>query len=75
MSNQFDNDFIDEIKSQVLNFDERMSPKEEFGDLRKKIKETKFQALNKSKLDAIKHKSFDTLSPKEKEFLKGFTKR
>ena len=75
LSNQFDNDFIDEIKSQVLNFDERMSHKEEFGDLRKKIKETKFQALNKSKLDAIKHKSFDTLSLKEKEFLKGFTKR
>jgi len=75
LSNQFDNDFIDEIKSQVLNFDERMSHKGEFGELRKKIKETKFQVLNKSKLNAIKHKSFDTLSPKEKEFLKGFTKR
>ena len=75
LSNRFDNDFIDEIKSQVLNFDEEISPINEFISLRKKIKLTKLQASNKSKLDAIKHKSFDTLTPEEKEFLKEFTKR
>jgi len=41
----------------------------------KKIKQSKLQASNKSKLDAIKHKSFDTLTSEEKEFLKEFTKR
>ena len=75
LNNRFDNDFIDEIKSQVLNFNEEMSHSEEFVGLRKKIKQKKLQDLNKSKLDAIKHKSFDTLSPEEKEFLKGVTRR
>jgi DNA primase len=75
LSNRFDNDFIDEIKSQVLNFDEEISPINEFIGLREKIKQSKLQASNKSKLDAIKHKSFDTLTPEEKEFLKEFTKR
>ena len=75
LSNRFDNDFIDEIKSQVLNFDEEISPIGEFIGLREKIKQKKLQASNKSKLDAIKHKSFDTLTPEEKEFLKEFTKR
>ena len=75
LSNRFDNDFIDEIKSQVLNFDEEISPISEFIGLREKIKQKKLQASNKSKLDAIKHKSFDTLTPEEKEFLKEFTKR
>ena len=75
LSNRFDNDFIDEIKSQVLNFDEEISPKDEFIAIRKKIKQSKLQILNKSKLDAIKHKSFDTLTFEEKEFLKEFTKR
>jgi DNA primase len=75
LSNRFDNDFIDEIKSQVLNFDEEISPINEFIGLREKIKQSKLQASNKSKLDAIKHKSFDTLTPEEKDFLKEFTKR
>ena len=75
LSNRFDNEFIDEIKSQVLNFDEEISPKDEFIAIRKKIKQSKLQILNKSKLDAIKHKSFDTLTSEEKEFLKEFTKR
>ena len=59
----------------MLNFDEEMSHIEEFIGLRKKIKQIKLQNFNKSKLDAIKHKSFDTLSPEEKEFLKEVTKR
>jgi len=75
LSNRFDNEFIDEIKSQALNFDEEISPKDEFVAVRKKIKQSKLQASNKSKLDAIKHKSFDTLTSEEKEFLKEFTKR
>jgi hypothetical protein len=75
LNNRFDNDFIDEIKSQVLNFDEKMSLNDELDGLRKKIKQKKYQTINKSKLDAIKHKSFNTLSPEEKEFLKAITKR
>jgi len=75
LSNRFDNEFIDEIKLQVLNFDEEISPKDEFVAIRKKIKQSKLQASNKSKLDSIKHKSFDTLTSEEKEFLKEFTKR
>ena len=75
LSNRFDNEFIDEIKSQVLNFDEEISPKYEFVAVRKKIKQSKLQASTKSKLDAIQHKSFDTLTSEEKEFLKEFTKR
>ena len=75
MSNRFDNDFIDEIKSQVLNFDEEISRTDEFIGLREKIKQSKLQASNKSKLEAIKHKSFDALTPEEKKFLKEFTKR
>ena len=75
LSNRFDNDFIDEIKSQALNFDEEISPKDEFVGLREKIKQSKLQASNKSKLEAIKHKSFDALTPEEKKFLKEFTKR
>lgn len=75
LSNRFDYEFIDEIKSQALNFDEEISPKDEFVAVRKKIKQSKLQASNKSKLDAIKHKSFDTLTSEEKEFLKEFTKR
>ena len=75
LSNRFDNEFIDEIKLQALNFDEEISPKDEFVAVRKKIKQSKLQASNKSKLDAIKHKSFDTLTSEEKEFLKEFTKR
>ena len=75
LSNRFDNDFIDEIKSQVLNFDEEISHKDELIALREKINQSKLHALNKSKLDAIKHKSFDTLTSEEKEFLKVFTKR
>ena len=75
LSNRFDNDFIDEIKFQVLNFDEEMYPKDDLNALRKKIKKIKFKGVNKSKLYAIKHKSFDTLSPEEKEFLKEITKR
>ena len=75
LSNRFDNDFIDEIKSQVLNFDEEISLINEFIGLREKIKQSKLQASNKSKLDAIKHKSFDALTPEEKDFLKEFTKR
>ena len=67
LSNRFDNDFIDEIKSQVLNFDEEISPKMNLL-LKKKIKQSKLQASNKSKLDAIKHKSFDTLTLKKKSF-------
>jgi len=75
LSNQFDNDSIDEIKKQVLNFDDEMSHKDDFEGLRRKIKQIKFQTMNKSKLDAIKHKNFSTLSPEEKEFLKAITKR
>ena len=75
LSNRFDNEFIDEIKSQAMNFDEEISPKDEFVAIRKKIKQSKLQASNKSKLDSIKHKSFDTLTFEEKEFLKEFTKR
>ena len=59
----------------MLNFDEEISPTNEFIGLRGKIKQLKLQASNKSKLDVIKHKSFDTLTPDEKEFLKEFTKR
>jgi len=43
--------------------------------LRNRIKKNKSKVLNKSKLDAIKNKSFDTLSSEEKEFLKTITKR
>lgn len=75
LNNQFSTDFIDEIKSQVLNFDEQMDTKDEINSLRKRIKQNKFKTINKSKLDDIKNKSFDALSPEEKEFLKAITKR
>ncbi len=75
LNNQFDSDFVDEIKSQVLNFDEKINVKEEVNILRNRIKKNKSKVLNKSKLDAIKNKSFDTLSSEEKEFLKTITKR
>lgn len=75
LNNQFDSDFVDEIKSQVLNFDEKINDKEELNILRNRIKKNKSKVLNKSKLDAIKNKSFDTLSSEEKEFLKTITKR
>ncbi len=75
LNNQFDNDFVDEIKSQVLNFDEKINVKDEVDILRNRIKKNKSKVLNKSKLDAIKNKSFDTLSFEEKEFLKTITKR
>jgi len=75
LNNQFDSDFVDEIKSQVLNFDEKINVEEEVNILRNRIKKNKSKVLNKSKLDAIKNKSFDTLSSEEKEFLKTITKR
>lgn len=75
LNNQFDSDFVDEIKSQVLNFDEKINVKDEVNILRNRIKKNKSKVLNKSKLDAIKNKSFDTLSSEEKEFLKTITKR
>tara|TARA_B100001142_G_scaffold36835_1_gene32334 strand:- start:1439 stop:3160 length:1722 start_codon:yes stop_codon:yes gene_type:complete len=75
LNNQFDSDFVDEIKSQVLNFDEKINVNEEVNILRNRIKKNKSKVLNKSKLDAIKNKSFDTLSSEEKEFLKTITKR
>ena len=75
LNNQFDSDFVDEIKSQVLNFDEKINVEEELNILRNRIKKNKSKVLNKSKLDAIKNKSFDTLSSEEKEFLKTITKR
>lgn len=75
LNNQFDSDFVDEIKSQVLNFDEKINVKGEVNILRNRIKKNKSKVLNKSKLDAIKNKSFDTLSSEEKEFLKTITKR
>lgn len=75
LNNQFDSDFVDEIKSQVLNFDEKINVKDELNILRNRIKKNKSKVLNKSKLDAIKNKSFDTLSSEEKEFLKTITKR
>ena len=75
LNNQFDSDFVDEIKSKVLNFDEKINVKEELNILRNRIKKNKSKVLNKSKLDAIKNKSFDTLSSEEKEFLKTITKR
>ena len=75
LNNQFSTDFIDEIKSQVLNFDEQMDTKDEINSLRKRIKQNKFKIINKSKLDDIKNKSFDALSSEEKEFLKAITKR
>jgi len=75
LNNQFDIDFVDEIKSQVLNFDEKINVEEEVNILRNRIKKNKSKVLNKSKLDAIKNKSFDTLSSEEKEFLKTITKR
>ena len=75
LNNQFDSDFVDEIKSQVLNFDEKINVTDEVNILRNRIKKNKSKVLNKSKLDAIKNKSFDTLSSEEKEFLKTITKR
>ena len=75
LNNQFDSDFVDEIKSQVLNFDEKINVEDEVNILRNRIKKNKSKVLNKSKLDAIKNKSFDTLSSEEKEFLKTITKR
>ena len=39
LSNRFDNEFIDEIKSQALNFDEEISLRDEFVAVRKKIKQ------------------------------------
>ena len=66
---------IDEKIKKDETKEEEISPKEEFFAVRKKIKQSKLQASNKSKLDAIKHKSFDTLTSEEKEFLKEFTKR
>ena len=75
LNNQFDSDFVDEIKSQVLNFDEKINVNDEVNILRNRIKKNKSKVLNKSKLDAIKNKSFDTLSSEEKEFLKTITKR
>jgi len=75
LNNQFDSDFVDEIKSQVLNFDEKINVEGEVNILRNRIKKNKSKVLNKSKLDAIKNKSFDTLSSEEKEFLKTITKR
>lgn len=75
LNNQFDSDFVDEIKSQVLNFDEKINVRDEVNILRNRIKKNKSKVLNKSKLDAIKNKSFDTLSSEEKEFLKTITKR
>ena len=75
LNNQFDSDFVDEIKSQVLNFDEKINVGDELDILRNRIKKNKSKVLNKSKLDAIKNKSFDTLSSEEKEFLKTITKR
>ena len=75
LNNQFDSDFVDEIKLQVLNFDEKINVKDEVNILRNRIKKNKSKVLNKSKLDAIKNKSFDTLSSEEKEFLKTITKR
>ncbi len=43
LNNQFSSDFIDEIKSQVLNFDEQINTKEEIDNLRKRIKQNKFK--------------------------------
>jgi len=71
----YTSDFVDEIKSQVLNFDEKINVTDEVNILRNRIKKNKSKVLNKSKLDAIKNKSFDTLSSEEKEFLKTITKR
>lgn len=75
LNNQFDSDFVDEIKSQVLNLDEKINVEDEVNILRNRIQKNKSKVLNKSKLDAIKNKSFDTLSSEEKEFLKTITKR
>ena len=57
----------------MLNFDEEINVKDELICLRNRIKKSiSLQASNKSKLDAIKNKSFDTLSSEEKEFLKEY---